>query len=176
MTGETSGGRQPDMAGFVIAAALIALALIIAWDAGNLGTGSTYSPAGPSAAAYAVAAGLVLLGLATAFTAWRGHLPERESFDVMPVLIILGGLGALTASIYYGGGFILGTTVMFADRFVPQDERRRAAEFGEEARAIPFLKRFTVFNIDQCEGLSDDIAASTVRLPSDQIESRRLTH
>ena len=39
-----------------------------------------------------------------------------------------------------------GTTVMFADRFVPQDERRRAAEFGEEARAIPFLKRFTVRN------------------------------
>jgi putative tricarboxylic transport membrane protein len=114
MTGETSGGRSPDAAGFVIAAALIALALIIAWDAGNLGTGSTYSPAGPSAAAYAVAAGLALLGLATAFTAWRGDLPERESFDVMPVLIILGGLGALTASIYYGGGFILGTTIMFA--------------------------------------------------------------
>lgn len=113
MTGETSGDRQPDMAGFVIAAALIALALVIAWDAGNLGTGSTYSPAGPSAAAYAVAAGLVLLGLATAFTAWRGAIPERESFDIIPVLIILGGLGALTASIYYGGGFILGTTIMF---------------------------------------------------------------
>ena len=114
MTGETSGGRQPDMAGFVIAAALIALALVIAWDAGNLGTGSTYSPAGPSAAAYAVAAGLALLGLATALTAWRGAIPERESFDIIPVLIILGGLGALTASIYYGGGFILGTTIMFA--------------------------------------------------------------
>ena len=114
MTGETSGPRQPDAAGFVIAAALLALALVIAWDAGNLGTGSTYSPAGPSAAAYAVAAGLAVLGLATAFTAWRGGLSERESFDLMPVYIILGGLGALTASIYYGGGFILGTTIMFA--------------------------------------------------------------
>lgn len=114
MTGETSGGRQPDMAGFVIAAVLVALALLIAWDAGNLGTGSTYSPAGPSAAAYAVAAGLAVLGIATAFAAWRGDLPERESFDLLPVLLILGGVGALAASINYGGGFILGTTVMFA--------------------------------------------------------------
>lgn len=62
-----------------------------------------------------------------------------------------------------------GTAIVFADRFVPEDERQRAAEVGEEARAIPFLKRFTVFNIDQCEGIPDDIAASTVRLPPDQI-------
>ena len=39
-----------------------------------------------------------------------------------------------------------GTTVVYADRFVPTDERRRAAETGEEAQAIPFLKRFTVRN------------------------------
>lgn len=39
-----------------------------------------------------------------------------------------------------------GTTVVYADRFVPNDEKRRAAETGEDAQAIPFLKRFTVFN------------------------------
>ena len=39
-----------------------------------------------------------------------------------------------------------GTTVVYADRFVPIDEKRRASETGEEAQAIPFLKRFTVFN------------------------------
>ena len=44
-----------------------------------------------------------------------------------------------------------GTTVVYADRFTPDDERRRAAEAGEEPEAIPFLKRFTVFNTDQCE-------------------------
>src|SRR5437588_6119823 len=38
-----------------------------------------------------------------------------------------------------------GTTVVYADRFVPNDEKRRAAETGDEAQAIPFLKRFTVF-------------------------------
>ena len=39
-----------------------------------------------------------------------------------------------------------GTTVVYADRFTPDDERRRAAEAGEEPGAIPFLKRFTVRN------------------------------
>ena len=37
-----------------------------------------------------------------------------------------------------------GTTVVYADRFVPSNEKRRAAETGEEVQAIPFLKRFTV--------------------------------
>ena len=114
MNGDTSPGRQPDVAGFVIAAALLALALILVWDAGSLGAAATYSPVGPSAAEYAVAAGLAVLGIATAVTAWRGGLPEREPFEVAPVLLILGGLGALTATIYFGGGFILGTTIMFA--------------------------------------------------------------
>lgn len=114
MTGDTSGGRQPDAAGFIIAGVLLALALILVWDAGTLGAASTYSPIGPSAAEYAVAAGLAVLGLATAVTAWRGGLLEREPFDLAPVLLIMGGLGALTAIIYSGGGFILGTTIMFA--------------------------------------------------------------
>ena len=51
-----------------------------------------------------------------------------------------------------------GTTVVYADRFVPDDEKQRARETGEEAHAIPFLKRFTVFNLAQCEGLPDDLA------------------
>lgn len=53
-----------------------------------------------------------------------------------------------------------GTTVVYADRFVPSDEKRRAAETGDEAQAIPFLKRFTVFNTDQCGGLPDEIATA----------------
>jgi antirestriction protein ArdC len=52
-----------------------------------------------------------------------------------------------------------GTIVVYADRFTPDDERRRAAETGEEAQAIPFLKRFTVFNTAQCEGLPDEMVA-----------------
>ena len=53
-----------------------------------------------------------------------------------------------------------GITVVYADRFVPKDEKRRAREDGEEAQAIPFLKRFTVFNTDQCEELPDNIATA----------------
>jgi antirestriction protein ArdC len=51
-----------------------------------------------------------------------------------------------------------GTTVVFADRFTPYRERTRAAVTGDEPEAIPFLKRFTVFNADQCEDLPADVA------------------
>jgi len=53
-----------------------------------------------------------------------------------------------------------GTTVVYADRFTPEDERQRARETGEEAQAIPFLKRFTVFNAAQCENLPEEIATA----------------
>lgn len=53
-----------------------------------------------------------------------------------------------------------GTTVVYADRFTPEDERRRAERDGDEPGAIPFLKRFTVFNTDQCEGLPEDITTT----------------
>ena len=48
-----------------------------------------------------------------------------------------------------------GTTVVFADRFTPEGERERAERDGYAPGAIPFLKRFTVFNVDQCDGLPD---------------------
>lgn len=63
-----------------------------------------------------------------------------------------------------------GTTVVYADRFVPSDEKRRAAETGEEAQAIPFLKRFTVFNTDQCEDLPAEIATAAPPPPPGLIE------
>ncbi len=63
-----------------------------------------------------------------------------------------------------------GTTVVYADRFTPEDEKRRARETGEEAGSIPFLKRFTVFNAAQCEGLPDDIAVEAPPPPPGVIE------
>src|SRR6266852_9293140 len=47
-----------------------------------------------------------------------------------------------------------GTTVVYADRFTPDEERRRSERDGAEPNAIPFLKRFTVFNTEQCENLT----------------------
>jgi antirestriction protein ArdC len=47
-----------------------------------------------------------------------------------------------------------GTTVVYADRFVPEDERRRAVETGDDARTIPFLKRFsTLTNVTVCRAM-----------------------
>ncbi len=65
-----------------------------------------------------------------------------------------------------------GTTVVYADRFVPEDEKRRARETGEDAQTIPFLKRFTVFNTDQCENLPDEIATAAPPVPPGLIEPR----
>ena len=65
-----------------------------------------------------------------------------------------------------------GTTVVYADRFTPEDEKRRAPETGEEAQAIPFLKRFTVFNAAQCDGLPEEIAAVAPPPPPGLIEPR----
>lgn len=65
-----------------------------------------------------------------------------------------------------------GTTVVYADRFVPEDEMARARETGEDAQAIPFLKRFTVFNVDQCEGLPEDIEGEAPPSPEGLIEPR----
>ena len=65
-----------------------------------------------------------------------------------------------------------GTTVVYADRFTPEDEKRRALETGDEAHAIPFLKRYTVFNVAQCDGLPDDIATIAPPPPPGLIEPR----
>ena len=58
-----------------------------------------------------------------------------------------------------------GTTVVYADRFTPEQERERARSDGDDPRTIPFLKRFTLFNIDQCDGLPERLAVSAPPLP-----------
>ncbi len=58
-----------------------------------------------------------------------------------------------------------GTMVVYADRFIPEAEKARAVETGGDARAIPFLKRFTVFNVSQCEGLRPGLASDPAPLP-----------
>jgi len=62
-----------------------------------------------------------------------------------------------------------GTSLVYADRFIPYRERTRADEAGDQPDAIPFLKRFTVFNADQCEDVPADIAPPPQPVPRDQI-------
>jgi antirestriction protein ArdC len=71
------------------------------------------------------------------------------------------------------GGHVIkgehGTSVVYADRFTPEAEKQRARETGEDARSVPFLKRFTVFNIAQCEGLRPGLAGDPAPLPEREI-------
>lgn len=46
-----------------------------------------------------------------------------------------------------------GTMVVYADSFIPKAEQEKASASGEDARRVGFLKRFTVFHVDQCDGL-----------------------
>jgi antirestriction protein ArdC len=62
-----------------------------------------------------------------------------------------------------------GTTLVYADRFIPYRERTPAAETGDQPEAIPFLKRFTVFNTDQCEDLPADVAPLPEPVPHDLV-------
>lgn len=51
-----------------------------------------------------------------------------------------------------------GTIVCYADRFTPKAEAEAARDEDREARQVAFLKRFVVFNVDQCEGLNATLA------------------
>jgi antirestriction protein ArdC len=65
-----------------------------------------------------------------------------------------------------------GTTVCYADRFIPQTERERAQREGDDPGSVPFLKRFTVFNVEQCDGLPERVFARVAPLPEPQVEPR----
>ncbi|WP_192180376.1 ArdC family protein [Mesorhizobium amorphae] len=62
-----------------------------------------------------------------------------------------------------------GTTIVHADRFVPKDEKERAKADGDEPQAVPFLKRFTVFNVAQCDNLPEHLHAAAEPLPRREI-------
>lgn len=62
-----------------------------------------------------------------------------------------------------------GRTVFYADRFIPKGEREQV-ESGEEARSIPFLKRFTVFNAAQCDGLPEGLVTEPAPLPERELQ------
>ena len=75
-------------------------------------------------------------------------------------------IGSLSVRILGLGGDVRkgehGTTVLYADHFVPDEERKRAVRDGDEPSALRFLKRFTVFNTDQCKDLPREVAPSPV--------------
>jgi antirestriction protein ArdC len=65
-----------------------------------------------------------------------------------------------------------GTTVVYADRFVPDDEKKRVGKAGVDPQAIPFLKRFTVFNAAQCDNLPEAVTTAAPPAPASLIEPK----
>lgn len=63
-----------------------------------------------------------------------------------------------------------GTTVCYADRFTPRNEQACAQNEDREARQLAFLKRFTVFNVDQCEGLPERLTPEVEGAPIDEAD------
>ncbi len=60
-----------------------------------------------------------------------------------------------------------GTVICYADRFTPRDEADKAQSEDREARTVAFLKRFIVFDLDQCEGLPE--ALKSLQVSADPI-------
>jgi putative tricarboxylic transport membrane protein len=109
----TSPQRRLDVAGLVIAFILFALAGLVWWDMSKLQILSPYD-LGPKVMPIVVSAGLALLAVGNAIGALRGDLPARDSLDWKPIILILGGLACLIALIAFGGGFMIGTALLFA--------------------------------------------------------------
>ena len=58
-----------------------------------------------------------------------------------------------------------GSMVVYADKFIPKDEQVRVEKEGGDAAFVPFLKRYTVFNAAQCEGLPEELTQCAAPRP-----------
>ncbi len=126
--------RRVDRVGIVVAALLAVLAGVVIWDMTTLTISQTYG-VGPKAMPIVVASGLALLSIGNLVLAFRGGGEEREQPTMLPILLILGGLGAVIALIGIGGGFIPAVTILFA---------ATAAAFGRRAILIDLAIGFVL--------------------------------
>ena len=118
-----------DVAGLVIAGVLLLLSALVWWDMTKLQLLSPYD-VGPKAMPVIVSASLALLAIGNGISAFRGDLPARDSLDWRPIILILGGLVALITLVAIGGGFMIGTAILFATT---------SAAFGRKAFLIDLL-------------------------------------
>lgn len=65
-----------------------------------------------------------------------------------------------------------GTTVCYADSFIPKAEAKKAQLTGDDPQRVGFLKRYTVFNADQCDGLDARFFEGVTPLPDGEIIPR----
>lgn len=108
-----SSSRGLDRPAVVVGLLLIAAAAIVLYDGTQQTIVATYG-VGPKAMLYVVASGLALLGLAHFVVAFRDGLPKPEAADRGALAWIIGGLVAFVVIIAVGGGFVIGTAILFA--------------------------------------------------------------
>ena len=125
-----------------IGVGLLALAALTWADARSMTIAANYG-VGADAASYFVAVALALLGAAHLATAMKPGLVADEA-DWGAVAWILLGLGGLTASIWLGGGFILGSALLFA--FTARAFGRRAMIADLVIGAVIATLVFLMFN------------------------------
>lgn len=105
--------RRPDWAALPIAAVLLVLAGVIAWDASHLKVAASYARIGPQTFPFVIAGFLAVLGVWTVFAAWRGEFPEREKDEIAPIIWVIGGLAAQMLLLKVAG-FSIATGILFA--------------------------------------------------------------
>ncbi len=105
--------RIPNRPTAVIAVVLFAIAFITYWDASHMKVRATYGMSA-SAASYLVAILFVALAIGHLISAFKPSDIEVEAADWTAVGWIGLALAGLIGSIWLGGGFILGSTLLFA--------------------------------------------------------------
>ncbi|WP_105386587.1 tripartite tricarboxylate transporter TctB family protein [Neorhizobium alkalisoli] len=107
--------RIPNRPAAVVAVILFAVATITYWDASQMTVQATYGMSA-SAASYFVALLFAVLALGHIVSAFRPDEDESEAegADWKAVGWIALALAGLIAAIWFGGGFILGSTLLFA--------------------------------------------------------------
>ncbi len=97
----------------IIGILLLALAAITAWDASQMQIRANFG-VGADAASYLVAAMLVILALGHFVAALWGTGVTSEAIDYSAVGWVGLALASLIGTMALGGGFILGSTLLFA--------------------------------------------------------------
>jgi putative tricarboxylic transport membrane protein len=127
----------------IVAVVLFAIAAITYWDAAQMTVRATYGM-GANAASYFVALLFVALAIGHLVSAFRPTDIEQESVDWKAVAWIGLALVGLIGSIWLGGGFILGSTLLFA--FTARGFGRRALLKDTCLGAVIGVLVFLMFN------------------------------